>query len=240
VLDLTHYALLTTAVATALFHTLIPDHWLPFVLVGRAQSWTVGKTVAVAGASATVHAAFSIVLGLAMVAFGQVAAHAFGETLADVSHVLLIVFGLVYAVWAWRKGGHFHPGGNRLHAGMHGAGCSGDEGPEHPEHLHYHADMPLIEDRAHSHPWWLAFIVGANPCLLLFPLLVETADAGAAKVTAVVLAYTVPTIVLMVGLSALGVATSRRIPLPWAARQMEAASGLLIALLGVVLWVAGH
>ena len=29
--------LLLTAAATAAFHTLIPDHWLPFVLVGRAR-----------------------------------------------------------------------------------------------------------------------------------------------------------------------------------------------------------
>jgi len=32
--------LLATAAATAAFHTLIPDHWLPFVLVGRARRWS--------------------------------------------------------------------------------------------------------------------------------------------------------------------------------------------------------
>ena len=63
--DSTVYMLLTTAGATALFHTLIPDHWLPFVLVGKARGWSVGTTALVSGFSALIHVALSVVLGLA-------------------------------------------------------------------------------------------------------------------------------------------------------------------------------
>ena len=237
--DVTLYALMSTAVGTALFHTLIPDHWLPFVLIGRAQGWTARHTAVVAGVSAMVHAVFSVLLGVAMLLFGEVVARSVGESLESMGHVLLIGFGLVYAFWAWRKGGHFHPGGARLHGSGKHEECSGSEGPGNPEHLHYHADMALIRDRADTNPWWLAFIVGANPCLLLFPLLVNTADDGALYVGLVILAYIIPTVALMVGMSALGVATSMKFRLPGAARHMEAASGLLIALLGVGLWLVG-
>ena len=41
----------------------------------------------------------------------------------------------------------------------------------------------------------------------------------------------------MVGLSVLGVIGTRRFPVPGAARYMELASGLLIALLGLIFWV---
>jgi len=238
--EVTLYALLSTAVVTALFHTLIPDHWLPFVLIGRAQGWSARHTALVAGVSASVHAVFSILLGLAMLVFGEVAAKAAGETLESVSHVLLVGFGLAYAFWAWRKGGHFHPGGARLHGPKMGEECTGAEGPGNPEHLHYHADMALIRDGKQTNPWWLAFIVGANPCLLLFPLLVKTAEYGPFSVGLVTLAYAIPTVFLMVGLSTLGVATAFRIPVPGAARYMETASGLLIAILGVALWALGH
>ena len=50
--DATGYALVTVAVATALFHTLIPDHWLPFVLIGNARRWRVGTTIVISGTSA--------------------------------------------------------------------------------------------------------------------------------------------------------------------------------------------
>ena len=43
-------ALILTTVITALVHTLIPDHWLPFVLVSRAERWTVRRTLAMTAA----------------------------------------------------------------------------------------------------------------------------------------------------------------------------------------------
>ena len=35
--EATGYVLVSTAALTALLHTLIPDHWLPFLLIGRAR-----------------------------------------------------------------------------------------------------------------------------------------------------------------------------------------------------------
>ncbi len=64
--------------------------------------------------------------------------------------------------------------------------------------------------------------------------MVATAETGASAVALVTLAYSVTTIALMVGLSVAGVAGARRLPFPAAARHMETASGVLIALCGVV------
>ncbi len=233
-LDSTGYALLTVATATALFHTLIPDHWLPFVLIGNAQRWKVGMTVAVSGVSALIHVSLSIVLGLLALALGAAAAGAVGETLERAGAVLLLLFGAAYAVWAWRKGGHFHPGGERVHLDDPERPCDGSEGDAHPEHLHYHADDQLIVGRVGRNPWWLALIIGVNPCVLILPIIMTSASQGAAVVAVVCLAYAVPSALLMVGLSALGVAGARRVRLPLAARYMELASGVLIAALGLV------
>jgi len=235
VLDTTGYALTSVALGTALLHTLIPDHWLPFVLIGNARNWSVGTTVAVSGFAALVHVVLSIALGLGTLVLGLTAGLAFGENLERVGSLLLLAFGLAYALWAWRKGGHFHPGGARLHGQAADDGCAGKEGPDHPEHLHYHADEPWIDGRDTVSAWWLALIVGANPCVLILPVILETSRRGAAAVVAVCLAYAVPTTLLMTGLSALGVAGGRRVRLPLAARHMEMASGLLIAALGLVL-----
>jgi ABC-type nickel/cobalt efflux system permease component RcnA len=228
--DQTTSLLLFTAVATALFHTLIPDHWLPFVLIGRARGWTLRTTAVVSGLSALIHAGFAVVLGALALKLGLEAAHVIGERLERASGILLVLFGVGYAVWAWRKGGHFHPGGGLVHSHADEDRCDAREGDDHPEHLHYHADQSLIRDKSAV---YLAFIIGANPCVLVLPVMMATAEKGIGALTAVTLAYSVTTVLSMIVLSVSGVAGSRRFALPWGARYMEMGSGALIALVGI-------
>ena len=226
-----------TALSTALFHTLIPDHWLPFVLIGRARSWSARKTMAVSGTSALIHATLSVGLGILAVGIGLAWARLLGDSLARASAVLLIVFGLGYAAWAWRKGGHFHPGGRLAHEGHDEASCADGTGGVHDGHLHYHADGDMIHGADRRSGYYLAFIVGINPCILILPIMFSSVERGATAVALVTLAYTVTTVALMVGLSVVGVVATRRIPVPGIARHMELVSGLLIALTGVLLFL---
>jgi len=232
--ETTAYVLLATAGGTALLHTLIPDHWLPFVLIGRARDWNARTTFLISGLSALVHVLLSVALGLMTLGIGLSAAEVIGETIHHAGALLLIIFGLAYAIWAWRKGGHFHPGGRLLHGHEESEPCDGSEGHSDPEHLHYHADDGLIHGRRGWSAIWLALIVGANPCILILPVMLATAGRGRMVFWLVVLAYSLPTILLTVGLSVFGVVGGRKIPVPLAAKYMEAASGLLIALLGLL------
>lgn len=232
--DATTFALVTTAAGTALLHTLIPDHWLPFVLVGRARGWSTTVVAMASGLAAVVHALLSILLGVVALWIGFATMDAVGKTLEHVGAVLLILFGLGYAFWAWRKGGHFHPGGALLHRGS--GSCSGSEGPGHPEHLHYHADGELIGGGEGWGALGLALVVGINPCVLLLPLMVASIPRGVGSVALVAAAYTLPAVLLMVGLSVLGVRVGWRVRLPGVARHAESLSGLLIALMGVIFW----
>jgi hypothetical protein len=232
--------LIATALLTSVVHTLIPDHWLPFVLIGRARHWSLATVAGVSGVAATLHTLLSVGIGLGALWIGTTTAEMIGESLERAVPLLLIAFGLVYAGWAWRKGGHFHPGGALFHRHESDATCDGSEGPEHPEHLHYHADDKLIRDQGRLGALALALIVGLNPCVLLLPILLATAPFGAGSVTVVALAYAVPTVALMVGLSVAGVAGARKIRLPAAARHMESLSGLLIAIAGGAFLLMGH
>ena len=233
-MDRTLSLLFLTSVSTALFHTLIPDHWLPFVLIGRARRWSLGTTAMVSGFSALLHAGLSILLALVTLVIGLETAHARGIVLERASGVLLLVFGLAYAIWAWRKGGHFHPGGSLLHPHAH-EDCDGREGDEGEDHLHYHADTDLIHGQAGKSAFYLAAIVGLNPCVVLLPVVVATAERGAKAFALVTLAYAATTTLIMMGLSVAGVAGTRRLKIPAGARYMEPASGALIALVGLVL-----
>jgi nickel/cobalt exporter len=237
ILSATAYVLLATAGGTALLHTFIPDHWLPFVLIGRARGWSARTTMLVSGLSALVHVLLSIALGLIALRIGMSAAEAIGESMHRGGAVLLVLFGLAYAGWAWSKGGHFHPGGALLHRRERDQACDGSEGHANPEHLHYHADEGMIRGRPGWSALWLALIVGANPCILVLPVMLATVGKGRIVFWMVVLAYALPTVILTVALSAFGVRGSRWLRVPVAAKYMEAASGLLIALLGLLFWL---
>ncbi len=232
--------LAVSAVSTAVFHMLVPDHWLPFVLIGRARTWSPAHTAVVSGVSATIHVTLSVALGLLTLFVGREISEWIGHGLERASGILLVVFGLAYAAWAWRKRGHFHPGGALVHREAEAEPCDGQEGTDASGHLHYHADDAWIRGEGAKGDFALAFIVGINPCVLLLPLLLAVADHGARAVAIVTAAYAVPTVLLMLGLSVVGVVATRMLPVPAIARHMEAFSGVLIAVTGAVFLLLGH
>lgn len=229
--------LLVTAAVTAALHTAIPDHWLPFVLIGRARGWSAWRTARITALAGILHLLVSFGLAFLAMLLGRGAVLALGESMEHAIGPLLVLFGLVYAGWSWRKGGHFHPGGSLLHRGSHG--CDGHEGDANEQHLHYHADEGLIRGERFG-AVGLAVLIGLNPCVLIIPVALSAASLGPVAVLGVFAAYGLPTLSLMVLLAAFGVKLSGVIRIPGAARHMEMASGLLIAVLGGILWLFPH
>lgn len=222
--------LVGTAVSTALFHTLIPDHWLPFVLIGLGRRWSAAKTSLWSGLSAAMHIVFSIALGLLGVAVGHGASMVVGEGFSRLSGLLLIVFGVAYALYVRRKGGHFHIGGQRIHRTVPHV-----HGPDHPAHALEGVEEDLVhaEERGPG-PFTLAAIIGLNPCVLVFPLLMKGAEYGVGTVLATAIAYGAATMAVMVGLTWFGVGSGRLLEMRFLRRYGEVFSGWGIAFVGAV------
>lgn len=93
-----------TAFAVAFLHAALPTHWLPFVLVGRAQKWSTGRTLGVTLLAGVGHVGLTIALGLALVLAGM----ALQPSLGGLFH--LIVGGLMIAVGVFyiMRGRHNH------------------------------------------------------------------------------------------------------------------------------------
>ena len=56
-------SLLGAGFAAAFLHAALPTHWLPFVLVGRAQRWTLRRTLGAVVAAGLAHIATTAVVG---------------------------------------------------------------------------------------------------------------------------------------------------------------------------------
>ena len=105
-----------TAATLGLVHTVIgPDHYLPFIVIGRARNWTLRKTLGVAFLAGLGHILSSVVLGFLGIALGIAVARLEGVESARgaIAAWLLIGFGFAYFVWgmrrAWRGKPHVHP-----------------------------------------------------------------------------------------------------------------------------------
>ncbi len=235
-----------TAAGIGLLHTLTgPDHYLPFIVMGRARRWSLFKTLSITMLCGVGHVLGSVVLGFIGIGAGVAM-----RQLVDIESVRgeiaawgLIGFGLAYMVWglrrAYRKRPHSHPHvhpAGELHVHKHG------HTGEHT-HVHEQASHP-----ASLTPWVLFIIFVLGPCEPLIPLLMyPAAQSSLAGVALIAGIFGLVTISTMLGIVALAHAGIQCLPLPEGSIWMGhleryahalaggtlALSGLAVALLGL-------
>ena len=93
-----------TGFAVAFLHAALPTHWLPFVLVGRAQKWSTGRTLGVTLLAGLGHVALTIALGLALVVAGLALQPALGGLFHWIVGGLMVAVGVYYIA----RGRHNH------------------------------------------------------------------------------------------------------------------------------------
>ena len=70
-IDRNIWMLAGTAATLGLVHTVIgPDHYLPFIVIGRARNWTLRKTLFVSFLAGLGHILSSVILGFLGIALG--------------------------------------------------------------------------------------------------------------------------------------------------------------------------
>lgn len=203
------------AIGVGSLHTLAPDHWVPFAALARAQGWSRGRTARVTALCGFGHVTVSVLLGVLALFFGLEVLRVVGQRMEAVAGLLLIGFGLVYAVYGMRHAGAAH---------IHG-------------HAHAHYDHVHQPDRMTPRALFLLF--SADPCVAVMPVLFAAAPLGAWRTALVVGAYELATIATMVALVLPARAAARRIGARWTTRYGDAAAGGLIASVGVLVAVLG-
>lgn len=208
-------AIALTAVTVGSLHTLAPDHWVPFAALARAQGWSAGRTARITMLCGFGHVTTSVAFGVVGLLFGLELVAAFGRRLEAWGGLLLVAFGIAYAIWGVRRAA-----GRRLHGHAH----------RHYDHVH---------DAARMTPWTLFLLACADPCVAVMPLVIAAAPLGAGAVAGVALVYEIATIATMTALTLLAWRGATRLSSAWVDRYGDAAAGALIAVLGIVLTAVG-
>ena len=238
-MDHTTLILLGTAATLGFVHTLIGvDHTLPFVVLGRAEGWTLRRLLWITGLCGLGHVLSSVVIGLGGIALGLALRQLewFEQTRGGLAAYALIGFGLAYMVWGIYQGWR---GKRHRHVHIHPDGVQHDhDHAHHGEHSHVHPEGRRARGVT---VLALAVVFLLGPCEVLIPLLIVPAFEHTwwvlGGVVVVFGAATIGTMLTVVTLGHLGLRHRRFDALD---RYMHAlaggaivASGLAIQLLGV-------
>ncbi len=229
--------LMGTAAFIAFFHTLLgPDHYLPFIVMGKARKWSMAKTAWITVLCGVGHVASSVLLGFIGIALGValtslVAVESFRGNLAAWA---LIAFGLVYFVWGMRRAWK-----NKPHQHLH---VHADGHPHTHEHVHAeeHAHVHDGKNAGNMTPWVLFTIFVLGPCEPLIPILMyPAAKENFGGVLLVTLIFGTVTISTMLGIVVASTWGLKRLPLKKMERYAHALAGGSICLCGMAIQFLG-
>lgn len=205
--------LLVSTVSIGFVHALAPDHWMPFVAIGKSQRWTKSKLMWITFFSGLGHVGISIIfsaigilLGFSLSKLKHIEGHR-----GEIALWLLIGFGVAYMLWGLKKG---------------------------REHKHHHADIEHLKKKTVT-VWTLFAIFVLGPCEPLVPLVFLGYNYGYAGVILVSVVFSVMTIFMMLVQTYLGSIGIELIKHDIVDRYSHAFAGLVIALTGVFVLAAG-
>ncbi len=189
--------LILTAAGAGFVHTVLgPDHYLPFILIGKARNWNLNRVMLLTLVCGVGHILGSLALGLVGVSMGiGIEKLEFIESFrGNLAAWALIAFGLVYAIWGLRKALK-----NKKHTHFR----FNSDGTVQ-KHSHYHNDSEndthISEKSKTITPWILFIIFVLGPCEVLIPLLMYPAAqhsiTGVLQVTTV---FGLTTVLTMLG-----------------------------------------
>jgi hypothetical protein len=87
---------LSVGIVTAVFHALLPNHWLPFVAAARYHKWTTPQLLRFTLVTASAHAATTIGLGVLVGLLGEGVVHLLHESSAKVAGIILLMLAVVF------------------------------------------------------------------------------------------------------------------------------------------------
>ncbi|NJC40309.1 hypothetical protein GGQ87_000567 [Brevundimonas alba] len=204
-------SLLGVGFATAFLHAALPTHWLPFVLVGRAQRWSRGRILTAVVVAGLAHIASTALAGGLIVLAGLALDQWVSGLLPYLSATLLFVFGAFYLVRAAVRRPQV-AGGPQLDAAE-------------PRASHAAAFLGLVA------------MMAISPGEVLLPFYLNQAEAGIGVLSGLTMAFAVGTILGMAVFTLLARAGWSVLRLERWARYEGAVLGLALIAIGLLVVV---
>jgi putative Mn2+ efflux pump MntP len=192
-------------------HAILPDHWLPMILISRAEKWTQAETLWVTALVTIPHMVSTIVLGVlvGLVSFRLSATH---EALMEVvAPAMFVLIGLIYVYRNFKAEGHHH---------------------------HHGADISSLGDR--SKKTVITFMATAlffSPCVPMGSYFFIVGAEGIASLALVSIIYVVVTLGILLLMVALGRKGVERIQWHFLEHNENLITGVILIALGLFVFL---
>lgn len=103
--------LIISAFISSIVHTATgPDHYLPFIALGKSRQWTIGRTALITVIAGVIHVLGTIALGMIFLSLAMEtkALEWLTEFRGGFAAWSLLIFGILYTIWGIIHGGHHH------------------------------------------------------------------------------------------------------------------------------------
>ena len=207
-------SLLGAGFVTAFLHAALPTHWLPFVLVGRGQRWSLPRVLGAVVTSGLAHIVTTAVVGGLIVAAGLAMDQWVSGLLPWLSASLLFLFGTFYLGRAVLRA--------PVLAGAPALALS----------------EPTVSHAAAF--WGLVAMMAVSPGEVLLPIYLSQATAGPLVLAALTLAFAVGTVLGMTLFTLLARAGWSVLRLERWARYEGVVLGLALILIGLLVVLRQH
>ena len=210
------WSLIGGGFVAAFLHAALPTHWLPFVLVGRAQKWSLARLLAAVATAGVAHICTTAVVGGAIIVAGVALDQLIAGLLPHLSAVLLFAFGGFYLVKAIvRRPAPVVAGGATLELAE-----------------------PTVSHRAAF--WGLVAMLAISPGEVLLPIYMSSAQEGIGALALLSVAFALGTVLGMGVFTTLARAGASVLKLERWARYEGAVLGVALLALGLLVLLHQH
>ena len=244
-------AILLAAAGVGVGHAVMPDHWLPLAVLSRTSRYRAARVARLSLAAALTHVVVSLVLGGILIVIGlQFRATVARHTDLAVGGILLITGAVFLFLDLAGKGhGHRHDGDSDHHSlhdhHSHDGHHSHNDHHDHDghRHQHSHATTAVLERpgpaTGHHSARGLArllipFGAAASPDLTILPVFVAASALGTTAALGSLAAFTVATVVTIVGLTTATALGARLLTASWIDRRANLITAVTLVAIGAL------
>ena len=208
--------ILLTGLFISVLHSMLPTHWLPFVMASRSQKWTWSKTQSILLIAGFGHIIMTTILGSVIFVLGLGVYHNIQSYFIAIASSSIALFG-GYQIYQYKRG-HKH------------SHCDHD-------HAHHHSD----EFQTKSKDGWailsLLSLLTFSPCESFLPVYLSAVGYGWKGFVLLSLVLAIGTLATMMSFTWISAKTINKYQMDWLEDHEKLIIGVGLILLAIMLAV---
>jgi nickel/cobalt exporter len=214
--DLSILPIILTGLFISVLHSMIPTHWLPFVMASRTQKWTWSKTLSIILIAGFGHVIMTTLLGAALFSLGMGVHKAIHSYFIIIACSSIGAFG-VYQIYKFRIG--------KKHS--------------HCDHTHEHHHTDELKKKS-SDGWAILSLLSLltfSPCESFLPVYISAVGYGWQGFIVLSITLAVGTLVTMVSFTWISAKTLARFKMDWLEDNELLITGCGLIALAIILYL---